>query len=72
MTEPKANKERTFIMVKPDGVQRNLVGEIIARFEKRGYKLVALKFVSPKKELLLEHYKDLAAKPFFPTLISYM
>ena len=43
-TEVMAAKERTFIMVKPDGVQRNLVGEIIKRFEQRGYKLVAMKF----------------------------
>lgn len=39
------NQERTFLMIKPDGVQRGLVGEIIARFEKRGYKLVAMKFM---------------------------
>ena len=44
-SEVMANRERTFIMVKPDGVQRGIVGEIIQRFEKRGYKLVAMKFM---------------------------
>jgi len=67
-----ANEERTFIMVKPDGVQRGLVGEIIARFEKKGFKLVALKFQQASKELLEKHYADLSARPFFPSLIEYM
>ncbi|ORX37839.1 putative nucleoside-diphosphate kinase [Kockovaella imperatae] len=64
--------EQTYIMIKPDGVQRGLVGEIIARFEKRGFKLVALKLATPSKEHLEEHYKDLSSKPFFPRLIEYM
>ncbi|CAM9653581.1 unnamed protein product [Heterosigma akashiwo] len=64
--------ERTYIMVKPDGVQRGLVGEIIARFEKKGFKLVALKMLTPSSELLSEHYADLASRPFFPSLIEYM
>lgn len=64
--------ERTYIMVKPDGVQRGLVGEIIGRFEKRGFILRALKQASPSKELLEQHYSDLAAKPFFPKLLNYM
>ncbi|KZT57297.1 nucleoside diphosphate kinase [Calocera cornea HHB12733] len=66
------NAERTYIMVKPDGVQRGIVGEIIARFEKRGFKLVALKMVHATKEHLEKHYADLAQKPFFPGLIKYM
>merc|ERR1712032_1316228 len=64
--------ERTFIMIKPDGVQRGLVGEIIARFEKRGFKLVALKMVTASKEHLEEHYGDLKEKAFFPGLVKYM
>ncbi|CAI2181074.1 4518_t:CDS:2 [Funneliformis geosporum] len=64
--------ERTYIMVKPDGVERGLVGEIIKRFEQKGYQLVALKLVSPTKQLLEEHYKDLKDKPFFPSLMTYM
>ncbi|XP_034232940.1 nucleoside diphosphate kinase [Thrips palmi] len=64
--------ERTFIMVKPDGVQRGLVGKIIKRFEQKGFKLVGLKFVWPTEELLKKHYADLAARPFFPGLCKYM
>lgn len=67
-----ANQERTFIMVKPDGVQRGLVGEIIKRFEVKGFKLVALKFQEASEDLLKKHYADLAARPFFPSLINYM
>eukprot|EP00978_Attheya_sp_CCMP212_P014804 scaffold37917_cov41-Attheya_sp.AAC.2 len=59
-------------MIKPDGVQRGLIGEIIKRFEQKGYKLVAMKLTAPGKEHLEEHYKDLATKKFFPGLISYM
>ena len=64
--------EKTYIMVKPDGVQRGLVGEIIKRFEQKGYKCIGLKLHTPTKEHLEEHYADLAGKPFFPGLISYM
>ncbi|CAG9770512.1 unnamed protein product [Ceutorhynchus assimilis] len=67
-----ANQERTFIMVKPDGVQRGLVGKIIKRFEQKGFKLVAMKFVWPSEELLKNHYADLAGRPFFPGLVKYM
>jgi nucleoside-diphosphate kinase len=64
--------ERTYVMVKPDGVQRGLVGEIIGRFEKRGYKLLAMKLTSPTKQLLESHYADLSSRKFFPDLIAYM
>lgn len=67
-----ANTERTYIMIKPDGVARGLTGEILARFERRGYRLVAGKLFRPSQELLQEHYRDLAAKPFFPGMIAYM
>ena len=66
------NKERTYIMIKPDGVQRGLIGDIVKRFEQRGFKLVALKMVTPSVSHLKEHYADLAKKPFFPSLIEYM
>uniref|UniRef100_A0A7S3AXF3 Nucleoside diphosphate kinase n=1 Tax=Haptolina ericina TaxID=156174 RepID=A0A7S3AXF3_9EUKA len=59
-------------MIKPDGVQRGLVGKIIERFEQRGYKLQALKLKQASEELLREHYKDLTGKGFFPSLLSYM
>ncbi|KAK4544169.1 nucleoside diphosphate kinase [Oleoguttula mirabilis] len=64
--------EQTFIAVKPDGVQRGLVGEIISRFEKRGFKLAAIKLITPSKEHLEKHYEDLSDKPFFKGLITYM
>nr|ABM55663.1 putative abnormal wing disc-like protein [Maconellicoccus hirsutus] len=66
------NCERTFIMVKPDGVQRGIVGKIIERFEAKGFKLVALKFTWASEELLQKHYSDLAGRPFFPGLVKYM
>eukprot|EP00745_Piridium_sociabile_P040282 TRINITY_DN76989_c0_g1_i1.p1 TRINITY_DN76989_c0_g1~~TRINITY_DN76989_c0_g1_i1.p1 ORF type:complete len:155 (-),score=8.40 TRINITY_DN76989_c0_g1_i1:67-531(-) len=65
-------RERTFIMVKPDGVQRALVGKIMDRFEQRGYKLVALKMKIADDSLLHEHYEDLKSKSFFAGLIAYM
>ncbi|KAJ3310156.1 heme peroxidase [Boothiomyces sp. JEL0838] len=58
--------------VKPDGVERGLVGEIIKRFESKGYKLVALQLMHPTKEHLEEHYGDLKTKSFFPKLVAYM
>ena len=63
---------QSFIAIKPDGVQRGLIGDIISRFEKRGYKLVAMKLVSPSKEHLEKHYEDLADKPFYKGLVSCM
>lgn len=69
--KPGTNQERTFLAVKPDGVQRGLIGDIIARFEKRGYKLVGLKMVWPTKEMAEEHYADLSKKPFFPGLTEF-
>ena len=59
-------------MIKPDGTSRQIVGDIVARFEKRGYKLVAIKSVVPSKELAKEHYIDLAKKPFYPALVEYI
>lgn len=65
-------KEQTYIMIKPDGVQRGLVGEIIKRFESKGFKLSGLKMMTPSKDLLEKHYADLSTKKFFPSLIEYM
>merc|ERR1719471_785911 len=64
--------ERTFIMIKPDGVQRGLVGDIIKRFEQKGFKLVAMKFMQASEEHLRKHYADLSERPFFPGLVKYM
>mmetsp|Transcript_9300 Transcript_9300/g.9198 ORF Transcript_9300/g.9198 Transcript_9300/m.9198 type:complete len:153 (+) Transcript_9300:79-537(+) len=67
-----SNNERTFIAIKPDGVQRGLISSILGRFENRGYKLVGIKLVQPTESLLRKHYDDLQSKPFFPSLLSYM
>ncbi|KAH7152058.1 nucleoside diphosphate kinase [Dactylonectria estremocensis] len=67
-----SSTEQTFIAIKPDGVQRGLVGPIISRFENRGFKLAAIKLISPGKEHLETHYADLSDKPFFAGLIQYM
>ncbi|KAF0875183.1 NDKB kinase, partial [Crocuta crocuta] len=67
-----ANSERTFIAIKPDGVQRSLVGEIIKRFEQKGFRLVAMKLNQASEDLLKEHYIDLKDRPFFAGLVKYM
>lgn len=67
-----AHAERTFIAIKPDGVQRGLVGEVIKRFEQKGFRLVAMKFLQASEELLQQHYIDLKDRPFFPGLVKYM
>ena len=64
--------EQTFLMVKPDGVQRGLVGEIISRFERRGFKLVAAKFEKLPDARVMEHYAEHVTKPFFPGLKAYI
>ncbi len=64
--------ERTFIILKPDAVQRGLVGEIISRFERRGLKIVGMKFLQVSDELARQHYAVHAARPFFGGLISYI
>lgn len=64
--------ERTFVMVKPDGVQRRLAGKIIARFEQVGLKIVALKFMSVSRRLAERHYAVHKGKPFYQGLIDYI
>ena len=64
--------EREFIMIKPDGVQRGLVGEIIRRFEKKGIKIVAMKFVNVSKNLAEKHYGIHKGKPFFNPTVKYI
>merc|ERR1712012_521036 len=66
------NDERTFIMIKPDGVQRGLCGDIIKRFEQKGFKLVAMKFMQASEDHPKKHYADLSSKPFFAGLVKYM
>lgn len=64
--------EQTFVFVKPDGVQRGLIGEIIARLEKRGLRLVGAKFIQVSQELAEEHYAIHKGKPFYEGLIEYV
>lgn len=64
--------ERTFIILKPDAVQRGLVGEILARLERRGLKLVAMKMIHVSQELAEEHYAVHKERPFYGSLISYI
>lgn len=64
--------ERTYLMLKPDGVQRNLVGEIISRFEKRGFKIVGLKMIRISRELAEKHYGEHVGKPFFEPLVGFI
>ena len=64
--------ERTLILVKPDGVQRGLVGEIIGRFERRGLKLIGMKFMQMSRELAELHYEEHKERDFFPQLVAYI
>jgi len=64
--------ERTFVMIKPDGVQRGLAGEIISRFERRGLKIVGLRMLVVSEQLAQQHYAEHSAKPFFPSLTSFI
>jgi len=64
--------ERTLILVKPDGVRRALIGEIIRRIEAKGYQIVALKSMTADRELLTRHYAEHEGKPFFEPLVEFM
>jgi nucleoside-diphosphate kinase len=66
------SNEVTYVMVKPDGVQRGLVGEIIQRFERKGLKLVGLKQVVPSEEIARKHYAVHSERPFFSGLIKFI
>ena len=64
--------ERTLVLVKPDGVQRGLIGEVISRLERRGLRLVAAKFMNVRRQLAETHYAIHKGKPFYDGLISYI
>jgi nucleoside-diphosphate kinase len=64
--------ERTFLMVKPDGVQRNVIGEIVSRFENKGYKLVGAKLMQISTELAEQHYGEHKERPFFGELVDFI
>lgn len=64
--------EKTFLMVKPDGVQRNLIGEIVSRFEKKGFQLVGAKLTNVSRELAEQHYAEHKERPFFGELVDFI
>ncbi|UOQ47577.1 nucleoside-diphosphate kinase [Gracilibacillus caseinilyticus] len=64
--------EKTFLMVKPDAVQRNLIGEIVKRFEQKGFKLLAAKLMTIPEETAKNHYAEHEEKPFFGDLVSFI
>ncbi len=64
--------ERTFLAIKPDGVQRGLVGEIVRRFETKGFTLVGMKFMKVSKELAESHYDVHKERPFFSSLVNFI
>lgn len=64
--------ERTFVMVKPDGVQRNLVGDIVSRFENKGFKLAGAKLMQISQNLAETHYGEHSDKPFFGELVNFI
>ncbi len=66
------HQEKTFIAIKPDGVQRGFISEIIGRFERKGFKLVALKQLIPSRELAQQHYGVHKERPFFNDLVDFI
>ena len=66
------NTERTFIMLKPDCIQRGLVGEIISRIEKKGYRIANAKTMHLDEAILSEHYAHVASRPYYPEIVKYM
>jgi len=65
-------REKTLVLVKPDAIQRGLIGEIVSRFERKGLKLVGIKMMNLDDAVLKEHYAHLADKPFFASLSNFM
>ena len=68
----KHTEEKTFVAIKPDAVKRGFIGEIIARFEKKGYKIVGMKMLQVDEELASKHYEEHIGKPFYPNLVKYI
>lgn len=64
--------EKTYIMLKPDCIKRGLIGEVIARIERKGYRVLDAKMMNLSEAILREHYAHLTDKPFFPSIVSYM
>ena len=66
------SKERTLVLVKPDGVRRGLVGEVIARIERKGYEITALRMLQADRAILERHYAEHQGKPFYEPLVEFM
>ncbi|RXZ84754.1 nucleoside-diphosphate kinase [Paenibacillaceae bacterium] len=64
--------EKTFVMVKPDGVARSIIGEIVARFERKGFRLVDAKLLTISRELAEQHYAEHDGRPFFENLVKFI
>ena len=64
--------QQTLVLVKPDGVRRNLIGEIIARIERKGYRVADVRLVHASRELLAQHYAEHEGKPFYEPLVEFM
>ncbi len=72
MSDKKGVREQTLVLVKPDAIQRGLVGDITKRFERKGLKLVGIKMMTLDEAVLREHYAHIADKPFFPGVAKFM
>jgi nucleoside-diphosphate kinase len=66
------NTERTLVLVKPDGVKRGLIGEVISRIERKGYSIVALRMLQADRAILEQHYAEHVGKPFYEPLVEFM
>lgn len=66
------NQQRSLIIIKPDAVQRNLVGEVVTRFERKGLKIIGMKMMNIEDVVLEEHYSHIKDKPFFPGIRDFM
>src|SRR5690554_6125646 len=64
--------EKTFVMIKPDGIRRGLMGEVIRRIERKGFKITKLQLMKPSEELVENHYIEHREKPFFKELVDYI
>lgn len=65
-------EERTFVAIKPDGVQRGLIGDILTRFERKGFKIMGMKLIMVSDKQASEHYAEHEGKPFYPRLVKYI
>lgn len=66
-----SEKQKLFVMIKPDGVRRGLIGELISRFEKKGFAIEEMKMMTPSKELVEQHYEEHSSKGFFKDLVNF-